>query len=197
MALTVATRAYNGPFMTANAQAVRIQGDLEVTRDLYASNLHVTSDVFAANAITTGTLYADSVVLGADMTAANMNLSNLAAVNTFANTTTYGATLEAYADENAGLYVTNAVKRAYYGSAWLGSSASVKIDHQLDLDPNTYVVVATYNDTSDIQQIVTPQVSEKTRQYFWINLVPNNASASASVSFSIQELPVPQPAVVP
>lgn len=192
MPVSVVTREYNGPYMTANATALKIAGDLEVSQTFDAANVNVVTDLNVGNAATVDSLFANVLTVATLDVSSNLAVTGyVSAAQTYANITTHGAAVEAWGE--AGNNTTNSIMRAVAGSIWLGNASSISVPHGLDIAPNNYAVFATFCDASDTQQVVTPQVTEKTANSFNINCVPENSSETASISFLIQELYMPPP----
>ncbi|KAF6252690.1 hypothetical protein COO60DRAFT_1643814 [Scenedesmus sp. NREL 46B-D3] len=192
---TYNTRLYDGPAITSNATAVTVTGDMHVTKGITTPGNVTGYDLHATNMITADQLKVSTLDVTGDMDVPNVRVAHSASTNiSFANVTAHGHDIDSTADIANQVFITNAIKRAFYGSIWLGGGSSAQVVHNLDVDANQYCVTATFCETGSTQQVVTLQVSEKQPNSFWINCVPDNTSETASVNFAVHELATSLPA---
>lgn len=187
---SVALREYNGPFMTANATALTVGGNLTVTHYANVKNLNVAENITVTNTITTDHLVTDTFTVSGSLTGTgNITLDNYLKANyAFSNVTTFGNVLDQYSDAATSIYITNSVKRAVHGSIWLGSGSQCTVQHNLDVNPNTYTVMASFCDLNTTQQLVTPQITAKDANSFVVTCIPDNQSNSGMINFVVNEL---------
>lgn len=185
----VTARQYNGPFVTSNATALRVSSNLHVVDNVHATNVHLTRNLDVDDTVSADVVKARELIVSGDLTTKGVyHADHISSSYAFSGITTTGDALEKVADNTNKVYLTNSYKRALHGSIWLGAGSSCLVEHNLDVDANLYTVIATICDTGNTSQIVTPQITEKGPNSFYINCVPENSSSNAMVNFTITEL---------